>query len=82
MFYVIEVSTGDAAIAGRAIYAYETYDEAVATFHSKMGTAMKSLMYATELLMVIGDDGAVYRTEKFTSPAPEPEVEEEGEGNE
>lgn len=80
MFYVLEVSTGESAIAGRAVYGYNTQDEAVATFHSKMGTAMKSLMYATELLMVIGDDGAVYRTEKFTRPAPE--VEEEGEGNE
>ena len=80
MFYVLEVSTGEAAIAGRAVYAYATLDEAVATFHSKMGTAMKSLMYATELLMVIDDNGAVYRTELFTRPAPE--VEEEGAGNE
>lgn len=78
MYYVLEVSTGESAIAGRAVYGYNTLDEAVATFHSKMGVAMKSLMYATELLMVIDDNGAVYRTEKFTRPA----VEEEGEGNE
>ena len=82
MFYVLQVSTGESAIAGSAVYRYNTLDEAVATFHSKMGTAMKSLMYATELLMVVDDNGAVYRTEKFTRPAPEPEVEEEGEGNE
>ena len=78
MFYVIEVSTGDAAIAGRAIYAYATLDEAVATWHSKMGSAMKSDKFETELLVVMDDNGAEYRVEKFTRPA----VGEEGEGNE
>ncbi len=77
MFYLLEVSTGDSAIAGSAVYTYPTLNGAVATFHSKLGSAMKSPMYATMLVMVIGDDGAVYRTEKYTKP-----VEEEGEGNE
>ena len=76
MFFVFEASTGDAAIAGNAVYSYSTFDEAVATFHSKMGTAMKSLMYTTELLVVMDDNGAVHRTEKFTRP------EVEGEENE
>ena len=80
MFYVIEVSTGDAAIAGRAIYAYATFDEAVATWHSKMGSAMKSDKFKTELLVVMDDNGVVYRTEVFTRPAPE--VEPEGGSNE
>lgn len=65
MFYIIEISTGDAKIAGRAIYEYATIDEAVATFHSKLGTAMKSDLYATELIMVMDDEGAVLRVEKY-----------------
>ena len=70
MFYVIEISTGDAKIAGKAIYQYNTIDEAVATFHSKLGTAMKSDLYETELVLVIGEDGEVMRAEKYTKPAP------------
>ena len=71
MFYVIEISTGDAKIAGRAIYQYNTIDEAVATFHSKLGTAMKSDLYATELIMVMDDEGAVLRVEKYIKPITE-----------
>ena len=70
MFYVIEISTGDAKIAGKAIYQYNTIDEAVATFHSKLGTAMKSDLYATELIMVMDDEGAVLRVEKYIKPEP------------
>lgn len=71
MFYVIEISTGDAKIAGKAIYQYNTIDEAVATFHSKLGTAMKSDLYATELIMVMDDEGAVLRVEKYIKPITE-----------
>ena len=70
MFYVIEISTGDAKIAGKAIYQYNTIDEAIATFHSKLGTAMKSDLYATELIMVMDDEGAVLRVEKYIKPEP------------
>ena len=79
MFYVIEVSTGDAAIAGKAVYQYETQEEAVGTFHSKLGAAMKSDKFTTELCMVIDDNGAVYRSEKYTKavqPVEEEPVEE------
>ena len=71
MFYVIEISTGDAKIAGKAIYQYNTIDEAIATFHSKLGTAMKSDLYATELIMVMDDEGAVLRVEKYIKPITE-----------
>lgn len=64
-FYVIEIAEGDSKIAGKGTYEYNTLDEAVATFHSKMGTAMKSELYTSELLMVINSDGGVHRTEKF-----------------
>lgn len=66
-FYVIEVSEGDSKISGKGIYEYETQNEAVASFHQKLGTAMKSDLYVSDLVMVIDDSGMVYRTEKHMS---------------
>lgn len=65
MFYVIEISTGDAKITGKGIYSYETEHDAVATFHSKLGTAMKSDLYESDLIMVIDADGKVIKREKY-----------------
>lgn len=78
MFYVVEISTGDAQIAGKAVYQYNTRDEAVATFHSKLGAAMKSDLFETELVLVIEDNGSVERVEKYikAAPAPDPAPEE------
>lgn len=73
MYYVLEISTGDSKIAGKAVYQYSTLDEATAVFHSKLGTAMKSDLYETELVLVIGADGEVMRSEKYTKAAPAPE---------
>lgn len=66
MYYVIEISTGDAQVAGKAVYQYDTLDAAVATFHSKLGSAMKSALFESELLMVMDAEGAVLRVEKYT----------------
>ena len=41
-FYLIEISEGDANIAGKAIYEYETRSEAIANFHTKLGSASRS----------------------------------------
>lgn len=68
MFYVIEIATGDAQITGKAVYEYATEKDAVATFHTKMGNAMKSSLYATELLMVVDDKGTVLKREKYAKP--------------
>lgn len=67
-FYVIEISSGDAKIAGRSIYSYPTEKDAVASFHSKLGTAMKSAMYTDELVMVIDSYGAVIKKEMYCKP--------------
>lgn len=64
-YYVIEIATGDSKISGRAVYEYSTETEAIATFHSKMGAAMKSSLYMSEMLMVIDDNGVVIAREKF-----------------
>ena len=57
MFYVVEISTGDAQIAGKAVYQYNTLDEAVGTFHSKLGSAMKSALFPIATDVRIIEDG-------------------------
>lgn len=79
MFYIIEVSTGDSKIAGKAIYERDTLEQAVALFHKKMGTAMDSELYTGELCVVMDSHGAVYRSEEYVAsvqPVTEPVVEE------
>lgn len=66
MFYVIEITTTDKA--SKAVYQYETLDEAIANFHSKMGSQMKNAACNAELVVVIDDHGAVYRSEHYAKP--------------
>lgn len=65
MYYVIEIAKGDAKVAGKGIYEYQTLEEAVGAWHAKLGAAMKSDLYASDLSMVVGDDGACYRSERY-----------------
>ena len=65
-FYVIEIANyNDGTAESKGIYSYATQEEAIATFHSKMGGAMKNTKYESELLMVIRTDGGVIRSEKW-----------------
>lgn len=78
MFYLIEISVGDTKITGKAVYEYETQNEAVAKFHSKLGSAMGSELYDSELIMVVDNNGTVIKREKYAKPLPpEPESESE-----
>lgn len=70
-YYVIEISVGSTSIAGKGIYEYATVEEAVALFHKKLGTAMSSALYESDLVMVVDDNGAVIRSEKYIKPQPE-----------
>lgn len=65
MYYVIEIAKGDAKIAGKGVYEYQTLEEAVGAWHAKLGAAMQSDLYASDLCMVVGDDGACYRSERY-----------------
>lgn len=76
MFYVIEIATGDSKIAGKSVYEYATEVEAVASFHSKMGSAMKSDLFDSELLLVIDSTGKVIKREQYTKYVPEEPTEE------
>lgn len=74
-YFLIEITETQDKL-GKAIYEYDTEDAAVASFHSKMGGAMKNENYASELLMVINSEGGTYKNEKWTKlkPDPTPEV--------
>lgn len=67
-YYLLEIANGDKSIAGRAVYGYETENEAIAMFHKKMGTAMASNLFASEMLMVIDYAGKVIKREFYIKP--------------
>lgn len=71
-YYVIEISTGDSKIAGKAIYECATRNEAIASFHKKLGVAMSSDLYETDLVMVINGAGGVEKSELYSAIEPEP----------
>lgn len=73
MFYLIEIATGDPKVAGKAIYEYSTENDAIASFHAKMGSAMKSELYSSELLIVVDSDGILVKREKYVVPVVVPE---------
>ena len=66
-FYLIEISEGDAKIAGKAIYEYETRSEAIANFHTKLGSAMSSELYASEQVIVINSENGIEAEEKYVT---------------
>ena len=66
-FYLIEISEGDAKIAGKAIYEYETRSEAIANFHTKLGSAMSSELYASEQVIVINSENGIEAEEKYVA---------------
>lgn len=74
-FYVIEIAEGDEKIKGVGAYAYESRDLAIAAFHQKMSTAMKSDLYTREQLLVVDENNVIYRQEVFERKV-EPEVTE------
>ena len=79
-FYLIEITTKAETIE-KAIYQYDTLNEAIANFHSKMGGAMKNAAYLAEMLQVINESGATQKVEFYdVRPVPEPEPEPEPEG--
>ena len=70
MFYVFEVTETDKVTP--AVGKFDTKNEAVQSFHQRLSTQMKNSACLSELVMVIGDDGAVFRSEKYTKHAETP----------
>lgn len=69
MFYLIEISAGDSKIAGKAIYEYATEKDAMAAFHQKLASAMKSELYKTDLVIVMDAYGTVIKKEQYVNIA-------------
>lgn len=65
MFYLIEISTGDSKIAGKSVYEYDDVTLATAAFHTKLGAAMKSDLYTSELILIMDSDGVIIKEEKY-----------------
>lgn len=70
MFYLIEIAHGDSKIEGKGIYTYESQREAMANFHSKLGVAMKSDLYTSDVLVVINQMGDTIAKECYVAPQP------------
>lgn len=70
-YYVIEISEGDADIRGKGVYEFAKLNDAVASFHSKLGTAMKSPKYTSETIMVIDSDASTYESKRYVRPVEE-----------
>lgn len=71
MYYLIEITTTDKA--AKAVYQYDTLDEAKANYHTKMGNQMKSAACKDELCVIIDGDGAVYVSDHYIKPIAAPE---------
>ena len=77
-YYVIEVTKyADGTADSKSIYTYSDENEAVATFHQKMGGAMKNANYAFELVQVINDYGVAIESKYFERKAETEEAETE-----
>ena len=50
------------------VHPYATEMEAIANFHSKMGGVMKNTNYASELLVVVNNTGAVVENGYYVRP--------------
>lgn len=79
MFYLVEISKGDATIQGKAIYEYATQIEAEGNFHRKMGNAMLSDKFTEETCLVLDSNGASYASAHYVKPVAEPAAEPETE---
>lgn len=64
-YFLIEIAEGDAKIAGYSVYKYETRNEAIAAFHQKMASAMKSELFTSEQLLVIDNGNSIIKSEIF-----------------
>ena len=74
-YYVIEIAEGDSKIAGKGIYEYATRNEALASFHSKLGVAMKSDLYTREQILVLNSANGIEASEEYVAATSEPESE-------
>lgn len=69
MFYLFEITTYTTDKPAYGCYPYDNETSAKATFHTKMGGAMKSANVKTEQLIIVSDDNTVIAAELYTADA-------------
>ena len=81
-YYVVEViQYNDGQKDSPAIYSYDDVNKAIARFHKDLGAWMVKPEVKHMLVMVVNDEGGVYKNETYTAPVieeaePETPVEE------
>ena len=67
-YYVAEIqklSTSEKETS--SVYSYGEKNMALGTFHSKLGSAMKSDIVESELLLVFDSEGSFYGVERYSA---------------
>lgn len=67
-FYLVEIADGDSKIKGKGMYDYATENEAIANYHAKIATAMKSELYTEQTLVVLNLDGKTLARNHYVAP--------------
>lgn len=75
-FYVVEITKyNDGRADAYAVYAKDSENEALKTFHQKMAAALGSSVVLFELCQVINDYGVVFKNEYYIASTEEQPVE-------
>lgn len=74
-YFVIEIVEGDKKVAGKGMYEFSTYKEAMASFHSKLGVALKSDLYESERIAVLNESMQIEAFEVYEKEVPAVEAE-------
>lgn len=78
-FYVVEITTyNDGTKDAKGVYEYEDEAKAMASYHKKMGGAMDTEKYETELIIVSNSIGGILKVDYFNRH-PQPETTEASE---
>lgn len=70
-YYVVEIAKGDSKIEGPSISTHDTKNAAIASFHSKLGTAMKSELFNGDLVIVFDELGNLIDRECYIKEVPD-----------
>ena len=76
MFYEIEIQRNTEGTESKGMYSYETKDEAIKTFHTKMASGITAGIAGTVtyvMNLVLNDYGNTVMLERWVAPEPEPE---------
>lgn len=68
MYYLLDIETYYDAPISKAVYQYDDQNTAVASFHSRIGAAMKNEKCASVLCKVMSETGVEIKSEFWARP--------------